>query len=93
MNTPNPRSKKLIGDFPWRIQGIPCQILIESYQPYEPMRITGWGFGDADPPEEEELLFQVLDRKGYPAFWLEEKMSDDEYHDLLKHYKQTQGIR
>jgi hypothetical protein len=50
------------------------------------MRITGTGFGDADPPEPEEFEFRLLDRKGYPANWLESKLTLNDHHRLLKEY-------
>jgi hypothetical protein len=32
---------------------------LEHYSPGAPMRITGWGFGDAEPPEPEEIDYRV----------------------------------
>ena len=69
--------------FESRVAGIPCQIEVTHYSPELPMRITGSGYGDADPPEPEEFLFTVLDRKGYPAPWLVAG------HKLQHHYQLT----
>lgn len=57
--------------FPTRINGIPCQCKIIAYSPEQAMAITGFGFGDAEPPEPGTFEFQILDRKGYRALWLE----------------------
>ena len=56
--------------------GIPAQAKVTSYTPYQPMRITGCGFGDAEPPEPEEVEFELYDRKGRRAKWLEKKLED-----------------
>lgn len=58
-----------------RIQGIPCQVSVTSYIEARPMQVTGSGFGDAIAPDLEEVEFDVLDRKGYLAHWLERKMT------------------
>lgn len=60
------------------ICGIPCKVQLEHYNPGADMIITGMGFGDCEPPEPEEVEFTVLDRKGYPAAWLENKLTDSD---------------
>jgi len=65
-----------------RVAGIPCQAALTYYSPGVPMRITGSGFGDADPPEPDEIEFDILDRRGRPAPWLERKMTDSD-HDRI----------
>jgi hypothetical protein len=72
--------------FHTRVGGIPCQCLVYSYYPAVPMRITGTGFGDADPPEPEEFNFRLLDRTDYPARWLEKKLTLNDKTRLLKEY-------
>lgn len=67
-----------------RIQGIPCEVEVTYYVAPEPMRITGMGFGDAEPPVHEEVEFKVLDRKGYAAEWLENKMTAEDYERIVK---------
>tara|TARA_B100000929_G_scaffold275348_1_gene249193 strand:- start:857 stop:1030 length:174 start_codon:yes stop_codon:yes gene_type:complete len=52
------------------------------------MRTTGSGFGDADPPEDEEFEFEVYDRGGYRAPWLERKVTEEDEIDLLRIYKE-----
>lgn len=72
--------------FETQVAGIPCQCLVYHYQEELPMRITGTGFGDADPPEPEEFDFRILDRKGYPAPWLERKLTTDDHERLKQEY-------
>ncbi|WP_289101034.1 hypothetical protein [uncultured Marinobacter sp.] len=74
--------------FESRVAGIPCQIEVTYYSEDRPMRVTGSGFGDADPPEPEEFEFTVLDRKGYPAPWLERKLTRDDYQRIKQEYLQ-----
>lgn len=38
--------------------------IVTYYSPPCPMRITGTGFGDADPPEDEEFEFFLQDYHG-----------------------------
>lgn len=72
--------------FETRVADIPCQCLVYAYQEELPMRITGSGFGDADPPEPEIFEFRLLDRKGYPAPWLEKKLSPSDEARLKNEY-------
>jgi len=68
------------------VAGIPCQCLVYSYQESIPMRVTGTGYGDAEPPEPETFGFRLLDRKGYPARWLENKLTGGDTSRLLQEY-------
>lgn len=74
--------------FATKVQGIPCQCEITHYLAAQPAQLFG-------PPEQccqaedGELEFRLLDRKGYPAAWLERKMSpvevariEEEFHVL-----------
>mgnify|MGYP003609651993 FL=1 len=65
-----------MADLQTRISGIPCQIEVTSYYPATPMK--WFRNGDCAPPEDEEIEFRVLDRKGYPAPWLEKKMNEED---------------
>ncbi|USZ48100.1 hypothetical protein [Halomonas sp. DN3] len=76
--------------FTTTVAGIPCRCQVTLYSPGVPMRTTGFGFGDADPPEPEEFEFDILDRGGYPAAWLERKLTDDDYDRLLSEYHEKQ---
>ncbi len=77
--------------FDTQIEGIPCICKVTYYSPAKPM--TGSGYGDCDPPEEEEFDFEILDRKGYRAHWLERKVDthvefrlQDEYLKIVKEF-------
>lgn len=68
--------------FESRIAGIPCIIaIIEVAGRYEPAQVYG-------PPERcyeaqyPEISWEVWDRKGYPAPWLEKKMSKKEREEM-----------
>lgn len=60
--------------FPTTVQGIPCQVEVTHFIPAVPMYVYGPGMGEAEPPEPAEISFRLLDRKGYPAKWLEKKL-------------------
>jgi len=70
------------------VADIPCKCEVVLYTGYAPMRITGTGFGDADPPEEEEFEFEILDRTGHRARWLESKINESDEMRLLREYKE-----
>ncbi|WP_348826628.1 hypothetical protein [Halomonas sp. RT37] len=72
--------------FTTTVAGIPCRCRVTFYSHGAPMRTTGWGYGDCDPDEPEEFEFDILDRRGYPAAWLEQKLTDDDYDRLLSEY-------
>lgn len=72
--------------FDTKIAGIPCQCKITFFSPYRPMKIYGPGMGDAHPPEYEELSFQILDQKGYPAPWLEKKITPKDQERLREEF-------
>ncbi len=60
-----------------RVAGIPCQILITSYYPATPMKY--WKAEEYwQPPQEAEIEWEILDRRGRPAPWLERKLSPAE---------------
>jgi hypothetical protein len=60
-----------------RVAGIPCLIGVTYWEPFRPGRVSG-------PPElcypDEggESEWDVLDRRGRPAAWLERKLTDAE---------------
>jgi hypothetical protein len=74
--------------FKTSIQDIPVMVEVIHYQAPRPMRVTGSGFGDADPPEEEEFDFQLFDNRMQHSTSLDEFMSDDSVHaQLLEEFK------
>lgn len=80
--------------FDTKVSGIPCMCKVIRHSPYKPMRITGSGMGDCDPPEYEEFEFTILDRRGYPANWLEKKLKPEDTARLLEEYNlETLGER
>lgn len=74
-------------EFETKVAGIPCICKVLDYTGYKPMRITGTGFGDAEPPEYANLEFEILDRKGYKARWLEEKVTPEDEDRLMEEYQ------
>ena len=62
--------------FDSRVAGIPCQIGVLSYERHAPMSahqahsdIEFYGFTETD--------YVILDRRGNPAPWLQNKLGDD----------------
>jgi hypothetical protein len=76
--------------FEYRIAGIPCQIAVTDYEPYDP----GCTSGPPEhcyPPEGGYGDYRVLDRKGYLAEWLERKidvMTEQDIQDAIEEYIQ-----
>jgi hypothetical protein len=58
-----------------RICGIPCIIGVTSY--YEDA-------GSWDCPPDSDCEYEILDRKGYPAAWLERKMTAKDEDNLYQ---------
>lgn len=73
--------------FDSRICGIPCQIKPTTY--HREVAARTWGRSDDwHPGEPEEFEFEVYDRKGYRAKWLEAKLTDRDYDRILEEYKE-----
>ena len=78
-----------------KISGIPCQVEVTRFYKYRAATI--WGHPDGwAPSEPDEISFQVLDRRGRVAPWLEEKLDEqdrrrieDELRAHLKHEQET----
>lgn len=71
--------RKFLIEFEHRIAGIPCMIGVTYYHNQRPW--TGSAHtcdSDMDYYGYTELEFDVLDRKGYAADWLEKKLTDDD---------------
>lgn len=64
--------------FSTRVSGIPCKIKVNYYKPEQPLRHFGPNLEDVLPPEPSEIVYEILDRKGYPAAWLARKITDSE---------------
>lgn len=63
--------------FDTSVAGIPCQCEVLEYRSPTPSKVHGSGFGDIHLPEPEEFEFLLRDRRGYPAPWLELKLTPD----------------
>jgi hypothetical protein len=80
--------------FPFKVKGVDALVVVDHYQRPCPMRITGSGFGDAEPPEDEEFEFHLLWPDERPAPELEEQLLDAaESKRILMHYKEQFHIR
>ena len=68
-------------EFESRVAGIPCIIRVTSYSSGRPANI--WGRPeDCYPEEYPEVEFQVCDRRGRPAPWLERKLDTKRWQEL-----------
>ena len=66
---------------PARVAGIPCLVEVTSYYKYR--AATLWGHPDGwSPAEPEEFEFQICDRRGRPAPWLERKLTPTDRRDI-----------
>lgn len=66
--------------FDSRVAGIPCQIRV--------LEITGYVPATRYQPSERECItaFDVLDRRGRPALWLERKLTDADIDRINDEY-------
>jgi hypothetical protein len=72
--------------FDTKVNGIPCQCRVTAFSPEIPMRVYGPGMEDADPPEEGEFEFELLDRRGRPALWLDRYVTPEVVERLLEEF-------
>ena len=70
--------------FSTQVHGIPCQCQVKYFAPAR--RYTGHG-NEGHPPEKGDFAFELLDRKGYRASWLEKYLKDDDRQRLLDEYE------
>lgn len=66
-------------DLETRIAGIPAGVVLESYYPGTNHPITS---ASLEPNDAEEIEWFVVDRRGYPAPWLEDKLGRDERNEI-----------
>jgi hypothetical protein len=71
-----------IAEIEHSICGIPCLIGVIDYEGYTPAYISGPP-ENCYPAEGGYGSFDILDRKGYPAKWLERKLNATE-EDLVQ---------
>ena len=62
--------------FDTRVAGIPCQIGVLNYERHAPMS-AHQAHSDLEFYGYSEVDYVVLDRRGNPAPWLQNKVSDD----------------
>jgi hypothetical protein len=89
-------SKRETADVETEVRGIPCGIVVDSYTAPRPAYIgkfPGAGFGDAEPPEPEEIEWHLVDRKGYRADWLESKLNEQDERDIEDYLAQVRAER
>lgn len=70
--------------FETRIKGIPCQVEVTNY--VNRPAVTHLAPEDCYPAE-FEFEYNVLDRKGYPADWLQEKVDRYTEDDLIEEFQ------
>jgi len=76
--------KRKHATFESRIAGIPCGIKVTWYTAGTNYLINS---ASLEPNDPEEFDFEVLDRKGYLAPWLADKLTEDDECRILKEYK------
>lgn len=68
--------------FDRRVAGIPCQVEVLSFEgSYSPAKVDA-DPGSCYPAEYPEIDWRLLDRRGYPAPWLEAKLTDTERDEI-----------
>ena len=81
----NTKAKIHAPDFCTTIDGIPCGIEVTWYYGGTDFPIHS---ASLEPNDPEEFEFNVLDRKGYLAPWLERKMTESDECRILDEYKE-----
>jgi hypothetical protein len=64
-------------EFESRVCGIPCIIRVTDWEAYVPAQTSGPP-ERCYPPEGGEGNWEILDRRGRPAAWLERKLTGDD---------------
>lgn len=66
-----------------RIAGIPCQVKITYFHKQAPWRGSAMSCpSDVDWYGYTEMDYEILDRKGYKAAWLEKKITDKDTEEI-----------
>ena len=68
-------------DFESQVAGIPCKVRVTYYTPYVPASYNS-------PAEGGDFNFQILDKKGYRAKWLEAKVMEADVEHLENEYEE-----
>ena len=80
-----PLAVKYSADFETTVAGIPCGVVIEGYSPGVPAKLFGLP-ENCYPAEPSELEFILVDRGGYRAQWLMDKLTDDDCARIEREY-------
>ena len=88
-----PKPNRYIAVVPFRLHGIPCQIGVIHFDVQEPFRGSPHAcWSDVDYYGYTECDFDILDRKGYHAKWLEAKgVDEDDVAEAVKNYFQQEA--
>ena len=78
--------------FNYTLDGVDVVVDVFHYAKPCPMRITGTGFGDATPPEDEEFEFDILDAQCLPWPEMAQKITAQEEGRILSFYKKLRGL-
>ncbi len=70
-----------MSEFETRVCGIPCIVRVLSWDYYVPAKVSGPP-EYCYPSEGGEGEWEILDRNGRPAPWLERKMTDRQRNEL-----------
>lgn len=72
--------------FSSRVAGIPCVVSVSTYRKvkgsYSMQAESDWDYYGY-----EDIEFEILDRRGRPAEWLERKMSPDDKIRIEEHIR------
>lgn len=70
-----------MSEFSFRVCGIPCIVRVLDWEPYDPGRTSGPP-ERCHPPEGGWAEFELLDKKGRRAEWLERKMGKNDHENV-----------
>jgi hypothetical protein len=73
-----------------RISGIPCEVRVTHFFHQPPMGPSA--DSDWDCYGYTEIEFDVYDSTGYPAMWLEKKMTDDDIDRIKREIEVAHGV-
>lgn len=73
--------KRHIADFENTVAGIPCGVVVTHWGVDRPAVLRA-DPADSQPPEYESPEWFLVDRRGYAALWLMEKLVDDDYRRI-----------
>ena len=66
------------------LNGLPCIAKVTYYQPEE--KGTGYGevfsYSQIHAPVSAEVEFEIYDRRGYRAKWIENRMTEEDYESV-----------